>query len=249
MRNKMELKMNKLSNIISSVVISLYEAKEIGIVYDITLDEKTKKCKYMCILNEDNEITNVIHFKDIYAIGNDCVYIKNQKISELQNNLDRDISLCKSPLNLKVYDIMGNFLGICQDIEIDDNYYATSIVTNNNHTISTNQIINMGNIIIVGNKKIPISKFRPDNDIKIHATTSNEKVAILNTIPSAKPLNNNNKIITDSTFLLGRKVINDIRANNGEIIAKSGSTINKEIIYKTGLYGKIIELSRYSVNA
>ncbi len=240
--------MNKLSNIISSVVISLYEAKEVGIVYNITLDEKTKKCKYMCILNEDSEITNVIQFKDIYTIGNDCVYIKNQKLSELENNLDRDISLCKSPLNLKVYDIIGNYLGICQDIEIDDNYCATNIITNNNYTIPTSQIINMGNIIIVGNKKIPISKFKPINDIKIHAIETSEKVAILNTANSTKP-KANNKVITESNFLLGRKVINDIRANNGEIIAKAGSIISKEIIYKTGLYGKIIELSRHSTNA
>ena len=143
---------------------------------------------------------------------------------------------------------MGNFLGICQDIEIDDNYNATNIITNNNISIPTNQVINIGSIIIVGNKKISISKFRPENDIKIHTIETSDKVAILNTTNSVKP-NNNNKVVTESTFLLGRKVTNDIRANNGEIIAKSGSIINKETIYKTGLYGKIIELSRYSTNA
>ena len=247
MRKKLELKMKRLSNIISSVVISIYEAREIGIVYNISLDEKTKKCKYMCILNEENDITNVIHFRDIYSIGNDCVYIKNKEISELESNLDKDIEYCKSLLNLKVYDILGNYLGLCQDIEIDDNYQAINIITSNDKTIPVKQIINIGAVIITGSKKIPISKFKPQNNIKIHSNINTDKVAILSTVSNITPTSNS-RVVTDSNFLLGRKITKDITANNGEILAKSGSIINKEIIYKTGLYGKIIELSRYSTN-
>lgn len=240
--------MNRISNIISSAVISLYEAKEVGIVYNITLDEKTKKCKYMCILNDDSDITSVIHFKDIYNIGKDCVYIKNQKILELSNNLDKEIEYCKSPLNLKIYDISGNYLGVCQDIELDNNFRALNIITNNNISIPATQIINIGSVIITGDKKISISKLKPDSDIIISSIAPTEKVAILTTTPTTKPATSS-KIITDSNFLLGRKITKDILSNNGEIIAKSGSKIDKEIIYKTGLYGKIIELSRHSTNA
>ena len=238
--------MNKISNIISSVVIGIYESEILGIVYNITFDEKTKKCKYMCILNEETDIMHVVKFKDIYSIGQDCVYIKNLKVAELQSNLDKDIEYCKNPLNLKIYDIDGNHLGTSQDIEIDDNYQIINIISSNNTTIPVNQVINIGSVIIVGKKKFAISKFKPEANIKILNNHIENKVSILSNIVS-KPIEQT-KIITDSRFLIGRKITKEIRTFSGEIIAKCGSIINREILSKASAFGKIIEVSRYSIN-
>jgi hypothetical protein len=56
----------------------------------------------------------------------------------------------------------------------------------------------------------------------------------------------NDKIITHQNFLLGRIITQDVKANNGEIIAKKNAVINNEIIHKASSYGKIIEIARLS---
>ena len=58
--------------------------------------------------------------------------------------------------------------------------------------------------------------------------------------------NTNNKIITDYRFLINRTITHDILALNGELIAKQNSKVTKEIINKASLYGKLMEVARYS---
>ena len=69
--------MYKISDIISTPVISLYEGEHIGIIYNIMFDYRQKKCNFACILNENDNIPRLIKFKDIFKIGNDCIFIKN----------------------------------------------------------------------------------------------------------------------------------------------------------------------------
>ncbi len=244
--------MKKISEIISSNVISLYEGEELGYVHNIAFDYKTKKCKYLYILNEEENLINVAKFCDIYKIGIDCIYIKNSSLIELENNHERDLSKCKSPLNLKIYDTSGKYLGVCHDIEIDDNNSIISLILDEEKKIDADNIINIGSVIIIGEKKIALSKFKPDKSIKVAKKPSNEKVVILDKevepIPKAKDITPQNKIITDSRFLMGRKIIQDIIAFNGEMIARCGTTINKDILNKASLYGKLIEVARFSTN-
>ena len=54
------------------------------------------------------------------------------------------------------------------------------------------------------------------------------------------------RIITDYRFLINRKITKDILALNGEMIAKQNSKVTKEIINKASLYGKLMEIARYS---
>ena len=75
--------MNKISEIISTPVISLYEGEYIGIIYNIIFDYKQKKCNYACVLDEKTNIPQIIKFKDIYKIGSQCVFIKNKSYLNL----------------------------------------------------------------------------------------------------------------------------------------------------------------------
>lgn len=244
--------MKKISEIISSNVISLYEGEELGYAYNIAFDYKTKRCKYLYILNEEENLINVARFCDIYKIGIDCIYIKNSSLIELENNHECDLSKCKSPLNLKIYDTSGKYLGVCHDIEIDDNNSIISLILDEEKKIEAGNIINIGSVIITGEKKIALSKFKPDKLIKVAKSPTDKKVVILDKevapAPKTKDSTQQNKIITDSRFLMGRKIIQDIIAFNGEMIARCGTTINKDILNKASLYGKLIEVARFSTN-
>ena len=93
-----------------------------------------------------------------------------------------------------------------------------------------------------------IAKFRPNFRLEKSITQSDSsKVTILtNTKQETSQDIQNNKIITDFRFLIGRILNKDILALNGEIIAKNGNVINKDIVNKASYYGKLVEIARYS---
>ena len=241
--------MNKISEIISMPVISLYESEHLGIVYNVMFDYKQKKIKYICIMNETNNIPKIIKFSDIFKIGKDCIFIKNKTYVELQISNELATNNCANPINLPIYNFQGEYLGNSQDVLILDNNEIKSIVLNNGKNIPANEILNISSTaIIVDSSRISLSKFKPK--IIIQKTQKNPKVMILATENiEEKPkqeIQQNTKIITDSRFLLGRIINKDIVATNGEIIAKKTSTVTKEIINKASFYGKLVEISRYS---
>lgn len=240
--------MYKISNIISMPVISIYESEYFGIVYNVMIDTKCKKIKYICILNENDNIPRIISINDVYKIGNDCIFIKNKDSISLQMNHDHELKNYSNPINLLAYDFEGKYLGIVNDAICNNkNKLEEFIINNESYKIS--EIFNIGNsAILVYNQKIDIKKFKPKS--KINVTNLCEKVVALNTpIQKEKIINEeiiSNKIITDFRFLTGRILSKDVIALNGEIIAKAGTTINKEIINKASFYGKLVEIARYS---
>lgn len=240
--------MNYISDIISTPVISLYEGDYLGIVYNIMFDYKQKKCNYACIINDEDSIPHLIKFKDIFKIGKSCIYIKNKSSLNLELNCEKEIEYNANPLNLKVFDLECNFLGTSQDVVIDENFYLSKLILNNGKEISKEDIFNIGkSAIIIGNSKISIQKLKPIQKV-IKQEKNEQKVVILNNILDSPNLDNlqNNKIITDFRFLIGRIINKDILALNGELIAKKNSVITKDLINKASHFGKLVEITRYS---
>lgn len=237
--------MYKISDIISTPVISLYEGEYIGIVYNIMFDYKFKKCNYACILDENDNIPHLIKFKDIYKIGPSCIYIKNKSMLSLETNCEKEIEKNLNPINLKVFDLECNFLGTSQDIIIDDKYSIEKLILNNQKIITKEEIFNIGKTaIIIGKSKLNIKKLRPTSKvIKIQKTQ--QKVTILSS-PKSNDFIPSNKILTDFRFLIGRILSQDIIAINGELIAKKDAVVTKEIVNKASYFGKLVEIARYS---
>lgn len=238
--------MKKISQLISSSVISLFESDEIGIIYNLIFDYKTKKCKYVFVLDEESNMMYALKYQDVVNFGKDCTYIKNIGTIEPMDNLAPILNPLSSLLNKKVFTIDGEYLGDCRDIEIDNSGNIANLVLDN-ITIERSKIANIGSVIIVGDQSVKISKFKPETKIKKKESTSEEKVTILTTQANIKE-GTPNKLITDSRFLMGRKILQDILASNGEIIAKNGGTITKEILHKASSYGKLLEVARFSTN-
>ena len=240
--------MIRISNIISMPIISLYESECLGYIYNITFDYKLKKCRFACIFNERDNINNIISCADIYAIGKDCVFIKNSDCIQLQECCEKEMKECKNPINFKCYNIDGVYLGIASDIEVDKNYNMIKIILDNGQVLPTSNILNIGNLILISDNKIKISKFKPFiKTTKTLNINTDYKVSMLNnTTPANHIPPANNKIITDYRFLVGRIITKDILSLNGEIIAKKDSSINKDTVKKASLYGKLVEIARYS---
>ncbi len=236
--------MYKISDIISTPVISLYEGEHIGIIYNIMFDYRQKKCNFACILNENDNIPRLIKFKDIFKIGNDCIFIKNLTCLDLETNCEKEMEENTNPINLKVYNLSCEFLGTSHDIIVDDNFRISQIVLNNGKIIERNDILNIGKSTIIVGSDVSIQKFKPIvKSIKIQ--NSPKKVMILSDFINSET-NTQNKIITDFRFLIGRILSQDVIALNGEMIARKDSIVTKDIVNKASSYGKLVEIARYS---
>lgn len=242
--------MNKISDLISMPVISVYESNYIGIIHNILFNCKQKKCKYLSILNENENIPKLIKISDIYKIGNDCIFIKNEECIDLKCNNDYEIDTYINPINMKTYDLSGELIGTSMDITVNKDYQIEEIILNNNKTIKKNEIFNIGKNIILTNKNtLNLSKFKPKTKIQKIETTHEKVVILTNTtpIPNEAPKEQpNTKILTDFRFLIGRILEKDIVALNGEVIARNGSVVNKDIVTKASSYGKLVDIARYS---
>lgn len=247
--------MYKISKIISLPIISLYESEYQGTIYNIVFDCKSQKCKFIYLLNEDDNVEKIINFSDIYTIGKHCLFIKNNSCLNLKSNYDYILNNLTSLINLPVYNMKGDNIGTTKDIELDEKFDLQNIILSNGTSIPRTQIINFGKTtILVNDIIVNIAKFKPKlKTIKPYNCPS--KVIILkdkqmhnNEDVKRKTLtpNQNNKIITDYKFLINRIISQDILSYNGEVIAKKGSYIDKSIVNKASLYGKLIELARYS---
>ncbi len=245
----MEIKMNKISEIISTPVISLYESELLGIIYNVIIDYRRKTCKFALILDEKDNIPRVIRFADIFKLGKDCIFVKNSACVEIQTNIDKELEDCTSIINLNAYNLDGEFIGTSIDAMVDDNYNISEIVLNNQTFVHVSNIINIGNsAILIDYNKVNISRFRPKQKIKLNVPEHVEdKVVILSNIINNKDeQQQSNKIITDFRFLVGRILNKDIVAINGELIARNGAIVTKDIINKASFYGKLVEIARYS---
>ena len=112
----------------------------------------------------------------------------------------------------------------------------------------TKDIINIGNnIILVSSEPVKINKFRPRLSTKPKQLIENKVIMLTEPQYKEKPKEvQTNKIITDFRFLTGRTLNKDILATNGELIAKKDSIITKEIVNLASMYGKLVEIARYS---
>lgn len=247
--------MYKLSKLISSPLISLYESEHLGIIFDILFDYRQKKGIYAIVINEKDNIPKIIKLSDIYTIGNDCVFVKNKSSIQLKNNFDKELENLGNPLNLNTYNLIGENMGISKEIILNKNFEIDKIHLNNNKEISRGEIFNIGNsAILIDKKQVSPNKFKPRQQI-IKTSNNEEKVIILsnpieekNKAPSAiNKEQQNTKILTDFRFLIGRTLNKDIIAINGEMIARKNSLITKDIIHKASFHGKLVEIARYSI--
>ena len=237
--------MAKVSNIISSFVVSIYNGQTEGVVSNILFNEK-KKAKYL-IISQNDETFLMLDTKDIYAFGDGAVLIKNSQVLNMYENKILESKNCFSPINSIVVNLDGNFLGYVSDIDLDNKYSIVSISVGNDKTIKLCDVLNVTDSAILtclGIKKPKISNFKASNILQ--TVENNIKVTIQDDIKPVETILPT-RSITNYNFLLNRKVNRDIQNFNGEIIIKENQIINTKILDIARINGKIRELTKYSI--
>ena len=259
--------MYKLSDILSKQIVNLYNGKYEGTIKDISFDEKFKQAKWLILFDEESE-EFALDINKIYMVGENAITIKNGDGLFLTSTLNKNFK--NNPINLPCYTVGGNLLGKLNDIEFNKNFYVSNFHVNKN-TFPLNKIVNIGNNLIVINdddKKIKLSNFKPKiqtNDTKAMQVVSIQKKETNtneNTIPkieeivdadtpTKKPFIvnkgiNQQKILSNQNFLLGRKATKTVYGINNEVIIKKDNIINSKNLEYAKLHNKISELAVFS---
>ena len=235
--------MSKVSNIISSYVVSVYNGQIEGIVNNILFNNK-KQAKYLVISQNDEQFL-VLETKDIYKTGEGAVIVKNSDVLSLMESSELKMKECFSPINSIVVSIDGNYIGHVSDIELDNKYNIKNFIVDG-QVFDLNKVINISESAIIINTldiKTNLSKFKSKTKIVIgNERITNQTVSVMSNqtiLPNRTMLNYN--------FLIGRRVSKDILNFNGEIIIKENQTVNSKVLDIARINGKLRELIKVSM--
>ncbi|MBQ2864347.1 MAG: hypothetical protein IJE91_02640 [Clostridia bacterium] len=236
----------KVSNIISSYVVSVFNGQIEGVVSNILFNEK-KHAKYLIISQNDEQFL-VLDTANIFKLGDGAVIIKNSDCLNLMASKELEIKNCFSPINSIVVSLNGNFLGYVTDIELDEKFNILSFSSTNKNAVSLNEIINLSESVIITthgvNNKPKLSRFKAKQQINNIQPKSDTRVVSALTEPDTiLP----NRTVTNYNFLINRKVSKNIVNFNGEIIIKENQIINSKVLDIARINGKIRELTKYSL--
>ena len=235
--------MSKVSNIISSYVVSVYNGQIEGIVSNILFNDK-KQAKYLIISQNDEQFL-ALETKKIYKTGNGAIIIKNNDVLELMESVEYRLKEYFSPINSIVVSIDGNYLGHVSDIELDDKYNIQNFIVDG-QSYALNKVVNISESVIIINtlnKPQKLANFRSKNKIVI--SRKKKKNQTVNVMENQTILPN--RTIVNYNFLIGRKVSKDILNFNGEIIIKENQIVNSKILDIARINGKIRELTKVSI--
>lgn len=263
----------KFSELIGKKVICMSFAKEIGMVFNCTVDKKLKKVNQIIAVDKEED-EGYVDFKKV-IIGNDVLFTTNSLADYTANGVP-------FPFRTPVYNTDGTLIGKIIDFEITGNAIDSLYLSNDLSLPSSEVVVASDEMVVVkGRRKIRIKQTSPksklssieesfnnveynsvDKDTKAKKeTTKNEPVVatikmenseqiVTPTITQNNEKEDNNpalrKLIAGYKFLLGRKVIKHIIAG-GKMLIPRGKLIDVETVELARKYGKLVELTVSSV--
>lgn len=237
--------MKKLSEYLGKQIVNLAAAKEEGVIINGILDDRLKKISCFVVVNEESydEIELLLPIKAVIH-GADILYIKDAKFVE-----QLPPQFIKSPLNARVFNTDGESVGIVKDISFDDKGYIQALILEDREILQSEILIATSSIVTVkGISKLRIARKKPQEvpevkkmmNIPIQVQNIQNETAASEQEPSEDELPP--RIITDYTFLLGRKVTKNIRSA-GEIIILENTVIDDSVVKTARHNGKLVELT------
>ncbi len=246
----------KLSEMLSSQVICLAEAKPLGIIISAICDYKMKRIRQVVIVDgEENEV----YLQLRYLNKGDEIYYTLYKAPEYEQ---KGLRL---PFQRNIYNTDGLFIGHLQDVEVEGSV-ITMLLTSDGRSISSDDVVVADNelVIVKGSRKLRISKGKKrkveDNLVNINEAfntynpplgdSEKESVSSVNIVESKRAVpasfdshnSVSRNIISSYAFLLGRRVVKKV-LHNGNVLIPEGRIIDTETVELARDNGKLVELT------
>jgi sporulation protein YlmC with PRC-barrel domain len=211
---------NLLSAYIGKPLITL-AGIQIGVVKPVSISVNYKKIRNLSYF-DDNEEEFELPVTAVFAAGDGAVLVRNPKIKPFRVSIT-------APFSKKIYSEKGNYLGVLQDFEVNENE-VLSVICGDKH-YGANTIISIGeNAVLINLSNMPVKSSRKKAFASLEANKIEENY-------------NKSGTVAGSSLITGKKTKKDIKNAYGEIIIPVGTVITPEIIKKAIVNNKIFELT------
>ncbi len=243
------------TDIISKPIINLYNGNYEGTVKNICFDNKLKKAQWLVFFDENEDVEDkVLDINKIHNVGPNAITIRSNEGIYPIISVDGGVCL-NNPINYIVYNTQGEYIGKVDEVELSNKFTVVNI-TANGITVDKEQIISASNnTIIINNNNVKINLKKSKN--KKMPTAKVSQVVSIQAPPKietsikrasikfdATPVPT--RIVSDASFLLGRRVTANIYGQNNEIIAKKDCKITNKHLEWAKKSNKLVELATYS---
>ncbi len=214
-----------LSEILGKRVISLMDAKELGVVSGAYVHKSTYEIKYVCI-NENL----CISIKDLYAID-EVITTAKDLCSLVEENYFKILS------THEVITVSGKRLGIIKDLNLDAKKTKRELVCDKGN-VKLRSIVSVSNNIIVVNPTYRVL----NKEIKEPVSKVLEIKGKVETIPTEQNLS-----APKYDFLIGKKVTSEVSDISRSFVLMAGTLITERVIQNAKKAGKLSELVNKSI--
>ncbi|MGI5879400.1 MAG: PRC-barrel domain-containing protein [Syntrophomonadaceae bacterium] len=239
--------MKKTQEIIGLPVFSIVDGRKIGQVKDLIINPEEGKVDYIMVSNGSWYVgARVLSYRSVAGIGEHAVTTESETLlthisetANANNLLERNIEIKGS----RVLTNRGNLIGVISEYEIEESSgritrleYKTIEDENKIEVINSDQVLTYGGDVIVVRQDADNTTEKPQET----AATSEDEIS------------RNTNGSSDGTalfkqrqreFIMGKKVTQDIKDDDGQVIIAEGTVINQDIIQLAEAKDKFLELS------
>ncbi|MBO8159824.1 PRC-barrel domain-containing protein [Thermosyntropha sp.] len=237
--------MKKSQEIIGLPVFSIIDGAKIGQVKDLVINPEEGKVDFILVGNSSwYEGAKVLPFKDVVGIGEHAVTTESQSMllsvdesEDAKNLLSRNIQI----KGTRVLTNKGNLIGVISEFEVDGDTgklarleYKTAQDEMKLEVIEAEDVLTYGSeVVVVREKGFEYAKkvVQPED---ISRDEDQETVS-----EGAAFFKERQKV-----FLLGKKVIQDIKDGKGEVLIPEGTVVTEEVIALAEANDRFVELSQ-----
>lgn len=238
--------MKKSQEIIGLPVFSIINGMKIGQVKDLVINPEEGKVDFILVSNGSWYVgARVLPFKDVMGIGEHAVTTESEAMlltisdaGTANNLLERNIEVKGN----RVLTNKGNLIGVISEYEVDENTgklhkleYKTAQDENKIAVISAEDVLTFGTDVVV-------VKERPDKqDGNVENLNKNLEQNL------EQPSESQGAALfkeRQREYLLGKKLIQDIKNPDGSVLFAAGLEITEEILNLAEQHNKFIELSQ-----
>lgn len=262
--------MLKVTDILSKCVLSLSDAKALGVIANAYMSEKLKRLRGWLVVQEDCDEEPLLPRERI--IGNeDAVTVMHPAVLRAPKGE-------RCPFGAKVYDSLGKYLGVFRDLIFDEKSGLTSSLLVEESLLPAELVLSASadGVILRAEAHAALRTYRAPGKGKSKKTkrllptfSLSETLLPETSIPEdrvseegfsevpdpamepplpemteerAKKDVSSHALYGDYAFLLGRKVHKDIYAQ-GALLAEKGSYVDECLLESARCKGKLVELT------
>ncbi|MFA7148316.1 MAG: PRC-barrel domain-containing protein [Syntrophomonadaceae bacterium] len=237
--------MKKSQEIIGLPVFSIVDGKKIGQVKDLVINPEEGKLDFILVSNGSWYVgARVLPYKAVMGIGEHAVTTESENLlsnigdtSSASNLLQRNIEIKGN----RVLTNKGNLIGVISEYEVDEISgkiirleYKTAQDESKIDIVEAADVLTYGaDVIVVREKQDSPHPGNPSESEDIASKVSggeNDGAAFFKA--------------RQKQFLLGKKLVQDVKDASGNILIAQGTLITEEIISLAEQYNRFTELSQ-----